>query len=195
MGNRIVGLLGLGVFAGLAGLLYFARESPSVLPSRSEQVESPALARNAELLEVPRAELGTRQSDSLPALEPVPPLVTATPAQPAPIDTVGAPDSWPAEYANKPVEALIADEVRLRAEDEAEMVAEIEKRFAEGRVETFRQGEQAKERVTWGRLVSRGDETHIRYVDIDPRYDPQFFRKSSKAVWLKVEIQKRTSQR
>lgn len=196
MGNRSVGLLGLGVVVGLAALLYFAAVSPSVsrLPSRSERVDSPPIARNADLLEVPRAELGTRQIDSLPALEPVPTVVSETPAVPVPIDTVGSPDSWPAEYANKSVEALLADEVRLRAEDGAEMAAEIEKRFAEGRVETFRQDERPTERVTFGRLVGRGDETHIRYVEIDPRYDPQFFRKSSKANWLKAEIDKRTSQ-
>jgi hypothetical protein len=42
-----------------------------------------------------------------------------------------------------------------------------------------------------GRLVGRGDATSIKYVNIDPRTDPQFFVKEEKANWLVEEIARR----
>jgi hypothetical protein len=39
--------------------------------------------------------------------------------------------------------------------------------------------------------VGRGDENTIKYVDIDPRNDPELFLKQSKALWLQGEIARR----
>jgi hypothetical protein len=143
--------------------------------------------RNAVVLEptlrVPAGQELPMQTTStapvLPALVPPPP------------ESLGNASTWPGEYANKPIADLIADEARLNREFEKDIDAEFEKRFKDGRYVSYPQGSQPMEGKTWGILRAQGDENTVKYVDLDPRIEPELFIKQEKALWLRGEIARR----
>jgi hypothetical protein len=146
----------------------------------------------------PASDMALESPERQPSVvdEPVP-VTSSTPtavdaksplAKPEPI---GDWASWPSEYATRPLEVLVADEAKLRLEAKSDMDAEIEQRFKDGRYVEYPQGSQPTSQPTFGMLVGRGDSTSIKYVNIDPRIDPQFFVKEEKANWLVEEIARR----
>lgn len=106
-------------------------------------------------------------------------------------DTLGDPSSWPAEYAGKPRSVLVEDERQLRLEHDSELMAEIDRRFREGLVTTYRRDEEPREPPRVLVSAMRGDETHVRYVWLDPSTDPASFRKMEKANWILEELRRR----
>jgi hypothetical protein len=106
-------------------------------------------------------------------------------------ELIGTRDSWPAEFANKSLAELIAAAERLSEEFTSEINAEVERRFQDGQYVTYAQGAQPLQGSSSGITVGRGDENTIKYVDIDPRNDPELFLKQSKALWLQGEIARR----
>jgi hypothetical protein len=196
--NRTAALLGVlvGVVA-LAGATYFTLRADERMPAASDTGppanaplvdEAPDGVRRPapEAVQEPRAAV---EDPAAPVVEPPPPTA---PLEPSVVDPLGDSSTWPAEYENKPLEVLVADEKRLSEEHMAEMDAEIDRRFRDGEVLTYRQGEVPKPPRTAIHQVGRGDETHMRVVWMDVYADARFFRKQQKSNWLREEIRRRS---
>lgn len=151
----------------------------------------------------------TRQALDAPArapvarAEPLPPVVQPTEPAEESSQPSTAPDpatrpvtdrlEWPAEYADKAVEDLVADEARLRTEFKAEIAAERERRFKSGEYVVYLHSEWAQRRnePTYGITETRMDENTVLVVSLDPRIEPALFSKQRKADWLLEQIRVR----
>jgi len=142
------------------------------------------------ILERPDSRVPAFAERPVPATEAAP---TQPVAAPAPPEVVGDPNSWPAEYASKPLADLIADQARLNEEFEKDIEAEFEKRFKDGRCETRPYDMQSllgKRKVS-GFYQGRKVENTYQSVTLDPSAEPDVFIKRTKAGWLCGEIIRR----
>ncbi|MBK8178986.1 MAG: hypothetical protein IPK67_08875 [Planctomycetes bacterium] len=194
-GGRTAVLLAsvLLLLGGGATVLFVSRTGPGRGEPAALNLPPPEQGSHAEGLEgetpttPPAQEPRTAEDLSPPAGS----AATAPIQEPtASFDLLGQPADWPSWYAGKSIEELALEEQRLRGEHKLELAAEIDKRFAEGRVETYRQGEQPATPI-YGVRAGRGDDTHMRFVDMDSTRDPSFFRKEKLANWLLEELRRR----
>jgi hypothetical protein len=188
---------GAAAACGVLALLWLGRDGLPKIPLAASPNAGPALESGhnvkgvAPELVPPAAERkdATPQTGSPTevGVEPSAPD-TSRDTKPDALPDLGGPDQWAVEYSRKDTSVLVEDEARLRQEAKADLDAEIERRFRDGRVTTYRSGTQPIDGVTNGVRVGRNDGVWMRYVDIDPLREPDLFAKELKASWLRAEI-------
>jgi hypothetical protein len=204
MENRTAVLLAIGV--GGMGLVIGLLISRSSVQAAIEEARAAARMANeaAASREKPVAQeppVLERPDNRVPELTESPkapePLTAtsspATPDAPAPSqpESLGDRTTWPTEYANKPLADLIADRERLEKEFEKDIDAEFEKRFKDGRCETYPYGSQPKLGKLHGPYSGRKVGDTYQSVYLDPSVEPDLFIKQDKAGWLYGEIIRR----
>jgi hypothetical protein len=196
MNNRWAILLAF-VAGFLAAWLIFRSNATHRIDDASISQESGSLQRSAQerpvypeppILERPDSRVPAFTEQPKPATEPAPAQPVPAPAVPKP---VGDPASWPAEYANKSLEELVADRKRLEEEFKQDIEAEVQRRFKDGRCESYPSGSEPKSGKTSG--IYRGQLFGNTYktVNLDPSVEPDLFIKQEKAGWLYWEIYRR----
>jgi hypothetical protein len=165
---------------------YGSLPTDRIQPEPTSPPESNQSALTPSLDAAPRASAVEEQPEPEDSRPPTPVALPPTVRE-----LIGTRGSWPVEFANKPLAELIAAAERLSEEFTSEINAEVERRFQDGQYVTYAQGAQPLQGSSSGITVGRGDENTIKYVDIDPRNDPELFLKQSKALWLQGEIARR----